>query len=84
VTFPASVDFELFVFNYYRDIVLALYERYPTSVIEQLKKEEQDEQYSKIQHKIRYKIIYLTEQRKLLDINLKASEHILGILAKCK
>jgi hypothetical protein len=25
VTFPASVDFEIFVWQYYRDIVLALY-----------------------------------------------------------
>lgn len=36
VTFPASVDYELFVFNYYRDIVEALYERYPLDVIKEL------------------------------------------------
>lgn len=29
VTFPASVHYELFVFNYYRDIVISLYSRYP-------------------------------------------------------
>ncbi|CAM6000925.1 unnamed protein product [Sphagnum balticum] len=36
VTFPASLSYEIFVFNYYREIILALYERYPLEVIEEL------------------------------------------------
>lgn len=45
VTIPASVDFECLVLGYYRDIVLALYERYPEEVIEKLKKEQEMEEY---------------------------------------
>lgn len=41
VTFPASVDYELFVFSYYRDIIASLYERYPTALIDQLKTEKE-------------------------------------------
>lgn len=53
-------------------------------MIEELKKEEKNQEYASIRHKLRYKIIYLQEQRKLLDLNLKACDNILAILAKCK
>jgi hypothetical protein len=36
LTFPASPSFERFVLHYYRDIVLALYERYPKIAIDSL------------------------------------------------
>lgn len=84
VTFPASVDFELMVFEYFRDIVVALYDRYPEEVIEELRREFGMEAYAGIRHKIHYKLIYLTEQRKLLDLNLKAVSTVLEILRKCK
>ena len=38
VTFPASIHYELFVLQYYLDIIKSLYDRYPQSVIDQLKK----------------------------------------------
>jgi len=41
-------------------------------------------EYQNIHHKIRYKIIYLTEQTKLLDGNLEATNAIIKILKKCK
>jgi hypothetical protein len=34
VTFPASTDYELFVFTYYKDIIAALYDRYPQTLID--------------------------------------------------
>jgi hypothetical protein len=80
VTFPASADFELFVFRYYRDIILALYERYPEAAIQLLKEECNLPEYAAIQFKIRYKIIYLEEQRKLLDLNLRAVDVIIDLL----
>ena len=59
VTFPASIEFELQVFAYYREIVEALYERYPMQSIEELKKEMDSGQFEQIRHKINYKVIYL-------------------------
>jgi hypothetical protein len=44
VTFPASVDFEIYVLSYYKEIVEALYERYPKSVIQELR-----EDYEKVE-----------------------------------
>jgi hypothetical protein len=49
-----------------------------------LEAEAQLEEHASISHKIRFKIIYLTEQRKLLDLNMQAVEAILAILGKCK
>ena len=39
VTFPASIDFEIFVLKYYKEVVEALYDRYPISIIDELKED---------------------------------------------
>lgn len=84
VTFPASMDFELFVFEYYKDIIESIYERYPLEAIEILKKEYDLPQNQNTKFKIKYKIIYLEEQRKLLDINMGAVDAIISILKMAK
>ena len=53
-------------------------------VIEELEKDENLPENAAIRHKIRYKIIYLTEQRKLLDLNLLAAKEVIAILEKCQ
>ena len=80
VTFPSSNEFELFVFKYYKEIIEALYERYPLEGIEILKKEMELPEYQSIKFKIKYKVIYLEEQRKLLDLNLRAANVIIEML----
>ena len=42
------------------------------------------EEHKAIHHKIRFKLIYLTEQVKLLDLNMEATETLIEILEKCK
>ena len=44
VTFPASIDFEIFVLRYYKEVVEALYDRYPISVINELKEDYENAQ----------------------------------------
>jgi len=44
----------------------------------------QMEEHRSIRHKIGYKVIYLEEQVKLLDINKEATEALIGVLKKCK
>lgn len=49
-----------------------------------LKKEMDMPEYQSIRFKIRYKVIYLEEQRKLLDLNLRAANVIIEMLEAAK
>lgn len=64
--------------------MVALYERYPEQVIEKLRAQMEMAEFGAIRHKIYYKVVYLTEQRKLLDVNLGAVDAIIGVLEKCR
>jgi hypothetical protein len=44
----------------------------------------QMEEYQHIRHKINYKVIYLEEQIKLLDVNLEMTETLIAVLEQCQ
>ena len=42
------------------------------------------EEYQPIRHKINYKVIYLEEQIKLLDVNREMTETLIAVLEQCQ
>lgn len=71
--------------DYLRDIVESIYSRYEISTIENLKEiYNSPETDAEVKTRTNYKIIYLEEQRKILDFNMQAIDTAKMVIERLK
>ena len=84
VTVPSSLEFEEQTFQYLEDIVQSLYDRYPLQTIHNLNLIREHSKSESEKRRTELKLIYIEEQRKILDINMKAIQAALRIIGRLK